>query len=416
MSYRPARLDPGLAGADRARPAAAGLAGAALRRLRADAAAVVSDNVGRAFSEAGSSMFTLGYSAPAGSGDDRARLLRRVHRADRGRPADRLPADALLRVQPARDRGDAAGRRAPACRPGARSCWPAPGSASARTPTSARCSTPLFTTWERWSAEVAESHSTYLTLTQLRSPRPLSHWVTSLLAVMDAAAMHLALSPDDRAEHQRPAVPADGLHRDGPGRRGDEPAGRRRPRPRPPADRGELRRLRGGRRHAAHARLPGRAHATSRPGRTFAAGGSTTSRSRSPWPTPPTRRPALWSGPRRWPSTPLPPSRPANRRSREVEPTARAVAYDPIVASARAGRVPEAAAPDHPGAAGEPGPGGQLVVGRVADLDQGQPVRGRDRDVVGPHASAPASTPASPDRGARRPTASSAPTSERTIE
>src|ERR1700733_4062838 len=43
----------------------------------------------------------------------------------------------------------------------------------------------LFNTWERWSAEVAESHSTYLTLTQFRSPRNLSHWVTSLLAVMD---------------------------------------------------------------------------------------------------------------------------------------------------------------------------------------------------------------------------------------
>jgi hypothetical protein len=53
----------------------------------------------------------------------------------------------------------------------------------------------LFIVWERWSAEVAESHTTYLTLVRLRSPRPLSHWVTSLLAVMDAAALHLSLSP-----------------------------------------------------------------------------------------------------------------------------------------------------------------------------------------------------------------------------
>jgi hypothetical protein len=54
----------------------------------------------------------------------------------------------------------------------------------------------LFDTWERWSAEVAESHTTYLSLVRLRSPRHLSHWLTSLLAIMDAAALHLALAPE----------------------------------------------------------------------------------------------------------------------------------------------------------------------------------------------------------------------------
>jgi hypothetical protein len=54
----------------------------------------------------------------------------------------------------------------------------------------------LFDRWERWSAEVAESHTTYLTLVRLRSPRPLSHWLTSTVAVMDAAALHLSLAPD----------------------------------------------------------------------------------------------------------------------------------------------------------------------------------------------------------------------------
>ncbi len=53
----------------------------------------------------------------------------------------------------------------------------------------------LFTTWERWAAEVAESHTTYPTLARFRSPRPLSHWLTSLIAVLDAAALQLALSP-----------------------------------------------------------------------------------------------------------------------------------------------------------------------------------------------------------------------------
>lgn len=53
----------------------------------------------------------------------------------------------------------------------------------------------LYQTWERWAAEVAESHSTYLTLCWLRSPRPEANWLISLLSVMDAAALQLSLSP-----------------------------------------------------------------------------------------------------------------------------------------------------------------------------------------------------------------------------
>lgn len=53
----------------------------------------------------------------------------------------------------------------------------------------------LFVRWERWTAEVAESHATYSALLRLRSPRVKSHWLTSLIAIMDAAALHLALSP-----------------------------------------------------------------------------------------------------------------------------------------------------------------------------------------------------------------------------
>lgn len=53
----------------------------------------------------------------------------------------------------------------------------------------------LFVRWERWTAEVAESHATYSALLRLRSPRVKSHWLTSLIAVMDAAALHLAVSP-----------------------------------------------------------------------------------------------------------------------------------------------------------------------------------------------------------------------------
>src|ERR1700761_9518892 len=61
----------------------------------------------------------------------------------------------------------------------------------------------LSAQWDRWAADVAESHTTYLTLVRFRSPRPLSSWVTALLAVLDSAALYLSLSPDDA-----PSVPA----------------------------------------------------------------------------------------------------------------------------------------------------------------------------------------------------------------
>jgi hypothetical protein len=54
----------------------------------------------------------------------------------------------------------------------------------------------LFVEWERWSADVAESHTTYLPLVNFRSPRPLSSWVTAQLAVLDATALYLSLLPD----------------------------------------------------------------------------------------------------------------------------------------------------------------------------------------------------------------------------
>ena len=61
----------------------------------------------------------------------------------------------------------------------------------------------LYARWERWAADVAESHTTYLPLVRFRSPRPLSSWVTALLAVLDSAALYLALSPNSA-----PVVPA----------------------------------------------------------------------------------------------------------------------------------------------------------------------------------------------------------------
>ena len=56
----------------------------------------------------------------------------------------------------------------------------------------------LFDEWERWSADVSESHTTYIALIAFRSPRQLSSWLTAQLAVLDAAALYLSLIPDVR--------------------------------------------------------------------------------------------------------------------------------------------------------------------------------------------------------------------------
>ena len=53
----------------------------------------------------------------------------------------------------------------------------------------------LLRNWERWSAEVSESHTSYPVLLDFRSPRASRNWLIALLAIMDAAAMQLALNP-----------------------------------------------------------------------------------------------------------------------------------------------------------------------------------------------------------------------------
>jgi hypothetical protein len=61
----------------------------------------------------------------------------------------------------------------------------------------------LYARWERFASDIAESHTTYLPLVRFRSPRPLYSWVIALLAVLDSAALYLALSPG-----RAPVVPA----------------------------------------------------------------------------------------------------------------------------------------------------------------------------------------------------------------
>ena len=53
----------------------------------------------------------------------------------------------------------------------------------------------FYLQWERWAADVAESHTNYPVLTRFRSPGPLTSWLVGLVAVLDSAALWMAFSP-----------------------------------------------------------------------------------------------------------------------------------------------------------------------------------------------------------------------------
>jgi hypothetical protein len=61
----------------------------------------------------------------------------------------------------------------------------------------------FYADWELWAADLAESHTTYPVLLLFRSPEPWFSWLVGLLAVLDGAAMHLALSPSTASSQAR---------------------------------------------------------------------------------------------------------------------------------------------------------------------------------------------------------------------
>ncbi len=61
----------------------------------------------------------------------------------------------------------------------------------------------LYASWEAWAADVAESHTTYPVLLLFRSPEAWYSWVIGQLAVLDAAAIHLAVSPSSASSEAR---------------------------------------------------------------------------------------------------------------------------------------------------------------------------------------------------------------------
>lgn len=61
----------------------------------------------------------------------------------------------------------------------------------------------FYADWERWAADVSESHTTYPVLVGFRSPDPLRNWVVALLAVLDSAALWQALCPGAASSESR---------------------------------------------------------------------------------------------------------------------------------------------------------------------------------------------------------------------
>ena len=53
----------------------------------------------------------------------------------------------------------------------------------------------FYLDWERWAADLSESHTNYPVLTRFRSPTKLGSWVVGLVAVLDSAALWMALAP-----------------------------------------------------------------------------------------------------------------------------------------------------------------------------------------------------------------------------
>lgn len=61
----------------------------------------------------------------------------------------------------------------------------------------------FYADWEQCAADIAESHTTYPVLLLFRSPEAWFSWLVGLLAVLDAAAMHLSLSPSTASSQAR---------------------------------------------------------------------------------------------------------------------------------------------------------------------------------------------------------------------
>src|SRR5271156_2067506 len=133
-------------------------------------------HLGQAFSESGSSLFTLGYAVPATGDSTTLEYLA----AFTGLVVIGLQVGYLPTLYSAFNRRETEVALL-VSRAGAPSWGP---ELLARTyyalgvgVSSIDTLPDLYRTWERWAADVAESHTTYLPLVRFRSPQPYSSWV-----------------------------------------------------------------------------------------------------------------------------------------------------------------------------------------------------------------------------------------------
>jgi hypothetical protein len=69
----------------------------------------------------------------------------------------------------------------------------------------------LFAEWERWTADVLETHMSYPLLGLFRSPHDDTSWITALGSVLDAATLILT-AVDDRPDEQVKLMYGTGVH------------------------------------------------------------------------------------------------------------------------------------------------------------------------------------------------------------
>jgi hypothetical protein len=69
----------------------------------------------------------------------------------------------------------------------------------------------LFAEWERWVADILESHMSYPILALFRSPHDYTSWVTSLGSVLDAATLILT-AVDDQSDERAKLLYGTGVH------------------------------------------------------------------------------------------------------------------------------------------------------------------------------------------------------------
>ncbi len=170
---------------------------AALFGFTAILAPVEGISIGRAFAEAGSSMFTLGFVGPHGI----AATAIDFSAAGTGLVIVALQIGYLPTLYAAFNRRETLVTMLES-RAGA-PAW-GPELLARHQLVGIIDDLPAFyARWEEWAADVAETHTTYPSLLYLRSPHPRYSWLVSLVAVLDSAALYLALCPSSAPSQAR---------------------------------------------------------------------------------------------------------------------------------------------------------------------------------------------------------------------